>query len=123
MGASVRPEFSPDNPFVKHDPGGDIDLGASDGEEFSPDNPFAKHGLVTVGKVQPIGVPVEEYARLASSGTLKDRIQANLMIAQNPELARAVQPIAKRMQAPGAASTAINIAESNLISPVLRPRG
>jgi diguanylate cyclase (GGDEF)-like protein len=73
---------------------------------------------VTAGPITPVGVPASEYARLASTGTLKDRIQANLMIQGNPDLANAVAPIARRMQAPGTAATAANLFMGNLVAPL-----
>lgn len=91
------------------------------GVDYRPENPFVPPkgtGVVTAGPLKPLGVDVEDIAKVASTGGLASRINANIQIARNPELQRAIQPIARRLQAPSAGETAVNIGLGNLIAPI-----
>lgn len=83
---------------------GNIDLGKPDAH-------------VIAGPITPVGVHVDDIARATSEGPLASRIAANIQVARDPALQRAVRPMARKLQAPSAAATTADIALSNLMAP------
>jgi hypothetical protein len=92
-----------------------IDLGDS-----APAAPAGPRPVVRIGKPVGVGVPEETMVR-ARSGELglKPAIAASLaMTRMEPEAAASIQRKVNRIRAPGTASTAANVALSNVVAPL-----
>lgn len=74
---------------------------------------------VTVGPLQPVGIPADEMARIASGEMgLGNSIAARLQLAhETDDKAEAVLEDANKRTAPGLASTAANVFLSNVAAP------
>lgn len=84
--------------------------------------PPAPRPVVTAGPLRPVGVPASEISRLATTGSLAQRIEGNWRATHaallSPEdFDRDVMPLVQKAQAPGFASTALNVAASHLATP------